>query len=251
MNKSYASRLVGHRGQMSTHPENTLVGYRAALEGGATYVECDIQLTLDIQPVVLHDHELYRTAGESVAIFDLALNDAKGISVHEPGRLGDKFQPEPLAELLSLLDLVAQYPAAKIMVELKQESIDQFGLAPFVEVVFAQAEAFKSQVIIISFNDDVVEAALKAGFQAGWVVENMDDASKLRGETLKPQYLITDVEKVDVTVPRLWQAPEGHQWQWMLYDIVDPEQIRRLMDLGVDLIETADVVGLVAHFESN
>lgn len=249
-NSSYANRLVGHRGQMNTHPENTLVGYRAAIAGGAKIVECDVQLTKDKVPVVLHDHGLSRTAGPGIngTIFDFDFNETKEISVHEPAKFGEQYHPEPIAGLAQFVELIAQSPDVLAMVELKQESIDQFDLQSFVDVVFPICWQHKTQIIIISFNADVVSAAKAAGFMSGWVIDNMDEANRETAMALLPPYLITDVLEVDVENPQLWSAPEGHQWQWMLYDVVDPDTVKSLMDKGVDLVETADIVALNAHF---
>lgn len=252
MSKSYSERLVGHRGQMLTHPENTLCGYRAAIAGGAKIVECDVQLTKDTVPVVLHDHGLSRTAGNNSkgTIFDVDFDQARTISVHEPDKFGEKYHPEPIASLTDFVGLIAEHPDVLAMVELKQESIDAFGLDTCVNAVFSIAAPFKEQLIIISFNSDVVTLAKLAGFTSGWVIDKMDTPSLHRAIELLPDYLITDVLEVDTDRPLLWTAPTGHQWQWMLYDVVDPSLVKALMDKGVDLVETADVVGLVEHFMS-
>lgn len=252
MKDNYAKRLVGHRGQMATHPENALSGYRAAIAGGATIVECDVQLTKDKVPVVLHDHGLSRTACEGIdgTIFDHDWADACQFSVHQGQKFEQKYYPEPLPSLEQFFDLLKCHPKVTAMVELKQESIDHFDLPSFLNVVFPQARLCKEQVIIISFNADVIRQAIEAGFVTGWVIDKMDDAAKAIAMEMLPPYLITDVLEVDVQNPDLWQAPTGHSWQWMLYDVVDPVVVQSLMDKGVDLIETADVVALVEHFNS-
>ena len=168
----------------------------------------------------------------------------------EPARLGDAFKGETMATLAEFVDLIGAHPQVKAMIELKQESIDAFNLDVFTELVFKEADRLRSQLVIISFNADVIERALKAGFEAGWVVEPMDENNRQTALALKPQYMITDVDLIDVQAPDLWQAPEGHQWQWMLYDVLDPELTRHLMDQGVDLIETADVRSLIEHFDA-
>jgi glycerophosphoryl diester phosphodiesterase len=245
MNSHYAHHLVGHRGLMASHPENTLAGYKAAIAAGARFIECDVQLTKDRQPVVLHDHELSRTAGLKGTIFDQSLAQAKSISVHEASKFGEQYKPEYIATLDEFLALLQQYPDVTAMVELKQESIDQFSLAEFIEVVFELVSRCKSQVIVISFNSDVVSEAKKVGLTSGWVIRNMDAASEQLASKLLPEYLITDVRKIDVNAPQLWSAPQGHCWQWMLYDVLDAALAKSLMDQGVDLIETGDIAGLI------
>ena len=250
MNTKCSHRLVGHRGLMVSHPENTLAGYQAAISAGARFIECDLQLTKDQQVVVLHDDNLERTAGIDASIFDKTLAEAMNISVHQPDKFGDKYQPEPIATLEAFIALVAQHPQVTAMIEIKQESIERFGLTTFIDEVFPQALQLLKQLIVISFNPDAVFAAKQAGLQSGWVIRKMNKSNEKKAKKLQPDYLITDVLKVDGDNPQLWQAPAGHQWQWMLYDVMKAGLAKSLMDKGVDLIETGDIAGLIKHFDS-
>ena len=53
--------IVAHRGQSTTTPENSLSALRQAAADGADIVELDVRVTLDRQPVILHDFLLGRT----------------------------------------------------------------------------------------------------------------------------------------------------------------------------------------------
>jgi glycerophosphoryl diester phosphodiesterase len=66
--------ILGHRGSPHTAPENTVVGFRAALEEGADGVELDLRLTADGHLVCVHDTDLERTTdgGGPVSRFTLA-----------------------------------------------------------------------------------------------------------------------------------------------------------------------------------
>ncbi len=64
VDRLYAGRLraetggvgvVGHRGSRATHPENTLEGFRHAIDCGADAVELDIVVTRDGRLAVTHD----------------------------------------------------------------------------------------------------------------------------------------------------------------------------------------------------
>lgn len=250
MNTKFSHRLVGHRGLMVSHPENTLVGYQASIAAGARFIECDLQLTKDKQVVVLHDDNLKRTANVDTSIFDIDLTEAMNTSVHQPDKFGDKYKNEFIAPLGAFVELVAKHPQVKAMIEIKQESIDRFGLGTFIDEVFPLARQLPEQLIVISFNADAVVEAKKAGLQSGWVVRKMNKRSEKRASKVKPDYLITDVLKVNVNDPQLWQAPADHQWQWMLYDVMEADVAKSLMDKGVDLIETGDISGLIKHFDS-
>lgn len=57
--------IVGHRGQPVTNVDNTLSGAKAAIAAGADAIECDIQLTADMEFVIMHDNDIsYYTSGK-------------------------------------------------------------------------------------------------------------------------------------------------------------------------------------------
>ena len=47
-------QLLAHRGGMGRAPENTLASFKHALLDGADAFECDVCLTQDKQPVLIH-----------------------------------------------------------------------------------------------------------------------------------------------------------------------------------------------------
>ena len=47
--------VVGHRGAPGIYPEDTAIGYEKAIEFGADFIECDIQVTKDLQLICSHD----------------------------------------------------------------------------------------------------------------------------------------------------------------------------------------------------
>lgn len=72
-----AVRAVGHRGAAAVAPENTLPGFRHAVEVGAHGVEFDLQCTRDGEPVVIHDETVDRTTDGSGAVAEMSLADLK------------------------------------------------------------------------------------------------------------------------------------------------------------------------------
>jgi glycerophosphoryl diester phosphodiesterase len=53
--------VIGHRGAAGCAPENTLVGLRHAKALDCRWVEFDVRLTGDGEPILLHDDRLHRT----------------------------------------------------------------------------------------------------------------------------------------------------------------------------------------------
>lgn len=69
--------FCAHRGAMSSHPENTLPAFRAAVKAGAQMIEFDVFLTKDNKMVVLHDSKVDRTTNGKGKVSDLTLAEIK------------------------------------------------------------------------------------------------------------------------------------------------------------------------------
>jgi len=66
-----APRAFGHRGSAGTHPENTLVSFRAGYGAGARHMEFDVHMTRDGEIVVSHDESLERACGRAGLIKEM------------------------------------------------------------------------------------------------------------------------------------------------------------------------------------
>jgi len=70
-------RLIGHRGARAYAPENTLVGLHTAADMGVEWVEIDVKLSRDGEPIVFHDEELSRITGVSGLVADTDWSELK------------------------------------------------------------------------------------------------------------------------------------------------------------------------------
>lgn len=101
------SLILGHRGLSTTHLENSLDAFRAALAAGMDGFELDVQPTRDGVCLVLHDETLDRTA--------TAGGTLRQMNAAELPRLKNG---ESVPHLLDVLQL----PALRVNVELKGRS---------------------------------------------------------------------------------------------------------------------------------
>ena len=53
--------IIAHRGASGTEPENTLRAFRHAAKLGCKWIECDVRMTKDSVPVIIHDAMVNRT----------------------------------------------------------------------------------------------------------------------------------------------------------------------------------------------
>tara|TARA_R110002020_G_scaffold313771_3_gene529007 strand:+ start:219 stop:914 length:696 start_codon:yes stop_codon:yes gene_type:complete len=61
-------QIIGHRGWKAKYPENTMLGFKKAIEAGATMIEFDVQLTRDHHLAVFHDQTAKRVCGRNINI---------------------------------------------------------------------------------------------------------------------------------------------------------------------------------------
>ena len=76
--------VIAHRGAPLLATENTLDALMKAKEQGASAVECDIQLTRDQMPVILHDATLDRTTCLSGLLSKISLKKLKALEAGVP-----------------------------------------------------------------------------------------------------------------------------------------------------------------------
>jgi glycerophosphoryl diester phosphodiesterase len=113
-----AAFIASHRGGAATAPENTLPAITAALTAGFDYVEVDVALTADRQPVLMHDKSVDRTTDGHGRLAALTLADVRALDA------GSWFDPSyagtPVPTLAEFLDALGA-TSGRAIVELKGE----------------------------------------------------------------------------------------------------------------------------------
>lgn len=233
-------KLVAHRGNMEMYPENSWMGIKAAMCAGACWVEFDVQMCRDGKFILLHDATLLRTANSNKSIFNISSTELTNVSVHEPDRFGTKYYPLPVTLLETLLRKLANYPQIMAMVEIKEESLEHWGIAKVMDQLLRQLESCREHCVLISFSYAALEYARKhSEIALGWVLHGYDQEHNTMAGVLKPNYLICN----HIKLPKD-QAPWPGPWKWMLYDITSPQAALEWGELGIDLIETADIAAM-------
>ena len=72
-------KSIAHRGYRDEAPENTLSAFRLAREKGFKYAECDVAMTKDGYPVLLHDDTVDRTSNGTGTITNLTLAEVRAM----------------------------------------------------------------------------------------------------------------------------------------------------------------------------
>ena len=108
--------VIGHRGCLY-EVENTLPAVEAAAGCGADYAEIDVQLSADGVPVVLHDGNLWRLAGQNLNVSELTADQLTALELPATGAATRAGRIPTLEELLAW---VADDPAQiGLLVEVK------------------------------------------------------------------------------------------------------------------------------------
>lgn len=156
--------VIGHRGCIY-ETENTLAAVRAAGDYGAQYAEIDVQLSADGVPVVLHDGNLWRLAGENRSVADLTAEELTSLPLLPTG-YGQAGEHIPTLE--QVLQLVAESSGQLgLLVELKPEGGNGAALTKAVQQAVEQSGVGES--LLFMSQDYPSVAALQQAHPEWWV----------------------------------------------------------------------------------
>jgi len=233
------NRLVAHRGDMNSYPENSLLALTKAAELGFTYLELDIQFSKDKVPIVIHDENLVRTTGIDKNIHEFLADELISHKVLTK----DKDVESSLLHIATLektIEILNEYSEITLFVEIKRQCLDNNDLDMVINTVLSVLQRAKFKTVIISFVNEVIEAIhYKKTVKTGWVTNKYDQEHHSIANSLEPDYLFCNIKKVN-DPSMLWEGP----WKWVLYDITNPKFAYELLMQDVDLIETGDIVKL-------
>jgi glycerophosphoryl diester phosphodiesterase len=232
-----------HRGSRELWPENTWHGFDRAVEDlGYRYIETDVQVTKDGVVVVFHDDTLERTTNGTGAVADWLWEDIAALDA------AYHFSPDgadfPLrgtgVGVSTLEDTFARYPDTFFNIDLKAKGSEW----PVAEVVARCSR--QDSVLIGSFHDRRIarfrritkgRVATSAGPQAAMA---MYSASRV-GRTVHRKPVAYQLPhrmrgaKVDRKLVDAVHAAGAHLHLWT---VNEPDEMRRLLDLGADGIVT-------------
>ncbi len=218
--------VIAHRGASAYRPENTLGAYALAVEQRADMIEIDLHLTRDDAIVIAHDADLAHF-GSQGAIRDRTLAEIRTL---DAGHGWDERASVPTLD--EVLDGFGQ--KIPFNLEIKwAESGDYPGLeAASLEAL--DARGLSDSILFSSFRDSVLARLreLRPSVRLAALVDPrepqrmLERAEACRAEALNPHYglvgpeLIRDAHRAGLAV--------------YPYTVDDRDQMKRLLDLGVD-----------------
>jgi len=227
--------LIGHRGEPASYPENSLSGFEAVLNAGAAYIETDIQLTADGVPVLCHDPDVMKLTGHSHVVMQTDYAALSRLPAGYPARFGTRFADERISRLGELAILLKRWPRVRALVEVKQHSIETFGVTRVMDAILAELREVLAQCIIISFQQDpLIHTRAASELAIGWVLPEWSDVSRAAAERLRPEYLVCSRKRLPNEPEPLWSGP----WEWIAYTVNTVEEALALRKRGIVLLET-------------
>jgi glycerophosphoryl diester phosphodiesterase len=241
------ARWIAHRGAGKLAPENTLAAFRLGAALGYRAFECDVKLSADGVPFLLHDATLERTTtGRGLAgaqrWSQLSQLDAGGWH----GRL---HAGEPLPTLASVAAFV-QANGHQLNIEIKpspgQETETGHGVATHAAHLWARAPVAP---LLSSFRPEALLAARAAapGLPRALLLDSLVDGWLDLARSLDCVAVVTHHRCMDGEILGRLRAAG---LQGLVYTVNDADAARRLLALGVAGIITDEVDRFVPGVDS-
>ena len=218
-----------HRGGTGVHPENTERAFRHAVDLGFSHIETDVHITLDGVAIAFHDDRLDRVTDAEGLIAETPWNEIR------QARVGGT---EPIVQLHELFEA---FPDTCINIDPKSDA----AVEPLADTILRMNAT--DRVMVGAFSDKrIAEVRRRVGedlaFSAGprrtlaWWLRSRGvptragwaDAAqvpvRVKGVTLVDRRFVDHLHDLGIHV---------HVWT-----IDDPEEMHRLLALGVDGIIT-------------
>ena len=224
--------IVAHRGFSSIAPDNTLVAYRKAIDAGARLAECDVQLSLDGVPVLMHDDTLKRTTGVDKAVSQLTVAQLQELDAG--AWFSSEYAGERIPTLAQALKEIA--PRLRFVIEIKGEA-----MAEAVARVVGESAVNPQDLMIFSFHLAAVDriARIQPLLPTTWLLESVPSDAAGRKEVvakaLQARVSAVGMSHKSATAEMVRAAHEVGLlvFTWTVNEEAD---MRRMIQLGVDAL---------------
>jgi glycerophosphoryl diester phosphodiesterase len=218
-----------HRGGALDAPENSMAAFEAAVRLGYRYLETDVHTTADGVLVAFHDARLDRVTDRTGAIADLTWAEVRRARIDGHG------------EIPTFEDLLAAWPHVRVNVDPKADA----AVEPLIEAI-ARTGAV-DRVCVGAFSDrriGRVVAGVGAALCTGMGPRSI---ARLRGASLGAPtgpipghcaQVPSHMGRMPLVTRRFVDTAHRLGKVVHVWTIDDPDEMHRLLDLGVDGIMT-------------
>jgi len=239
---------LAHRGASSLAPENTIEAFRLALEAGAGGLELDVHMARDGHIVVIHDATVDRTTSGTGAVSEMTIEELRRSDA------GYNFSPDGAptrpyrgkgSRVPTLEEVLREFPGVAVNIDIKAGLP---GIEAAVLGVLREANAL-GRVLVVSTPHATVKRFRKISgghISTGasrWETGIFYLLSRLHLEWLaRPDYDALQVPPIHrgipLVTPRFIAAAHSRGVRVDVWTINQADEMRSLLDLGVDVIMT-------------
>ncbi|PKM63320.1 MAG: hypothetical protein CVU97_00670 [Firmicutes bacterium HGW-Firmicutes-21] len=240
--------IIGHRGNPSQAPENSISGYLKAIENGADVVETDIKLTKDGKVVIMHDGTIDRTTTGTGDVTAMTLDQLKQFNLWGPNDMFKNQYPNEKIPTLEEMFIAVKPTNAKIFVEIKTN--DPNIVQPMVNLI--KQYDMESRVTVICFdgNQLIKTKQLLPTMSTGYLLNAIDQTSSITEALVAMTKQLSFIQPVSSTLNvnagnqnRFFAKVAGDRgitiWPWT-YSNAWPSVFNSHYLLGLDGLTTDD-----------
>lgn len=224
--------VIAHRGTSGRFPENTLPAYEHAIEAGADWIEFDVVSTADGVVVVSHDTSVDRCTNGTGKIRTLTRDQIKQL---------DAGGGQTIPTLAEAIDFFAAF-SVRLCIEIKGDDTADYLATARRTVEMLQRRGLLQRVVMTAFNADCLRA-IKL-----WepTLATALDPDRQDG-TYTPWELCQQVlrcganfllHRHETLTPDIIDEAHQHGFSLWTWTPNEPDDMRRVIDMGVDAIMT-------------
>ena len=239
--------VLAHRGGRGLWPENTLFAFRKSVDLGADALDFDIHSLQDGSFVVIHDDTVNRTTNGTGNVSDFTLNDIQSLDAgyHWTDDNGSSYPYRGQGvQIPTLVEVFEEFPDTRMNIEIKTGQPD--AVEKFCRLIHDYNK--QDQTVVASFDRKVIQdfrnrcpdIATAAAAAEAWpfFVFDLLRLGKIYhpdAETMQvPAYRNADL----LLTRRFVQTIHDHNMEIYVWTINDIEQMKTLIEMGVDGINT-------------
>lgn len=220
------TKILAHRGASAQAPENTMAAFQRALDLQADGIELDVMLTADKQVVVIHDDTVDRTTNGSGRVAEMTLEEIRTLDAGE-------------GEKVPILSEVLDRFGGKFLINIELKNyISIFDSLPVEVAKLIEEYPFTDSILISSFNPfNFPRVRRRMPEVRLGLITQPQQAQRWIWRLFKYHSLHPHYEDVDAV---LVSALHARSREVNVWTVDDPQEMKRLVDLGVDGIITND-----------
>ena len=217
--------IIGHRGAYDEAPENTLKGFKKAIELGADYIEFDVHQSQDGALVIIHDVDILRRMRINNTIDQMTLKELQKLDLGEGERVPELWEVIKLGKrkVNFLCEIKAKGISEKVITLLRNEGvIDNTIIQSF----------FVEELLEVRRIEPELELAAIVPINEEYIPE-WDKRKRLIEELLNFEFpiIVTRYKNVD---EQFLQYSHKRNLKVFTYTINTRKTMERFINMGVD-----------------